>query len=184
VLAREPVGSNPGSIVPAFGQNSIDRVLRELRIHPKKLESNDSPEEYHPSGVTSKPKGRRQAMGSKVSTLIVVLILTGLILSVLIISGCAATTRLAGPQESIGPQEPVGPQGAVGPDKKTVSYTTISRQGPSETQKRIGPQKTTEASGRVGLQEPVGKQRRISPADPVMLVARVLELVGLATKVG
>jgi hypothetical protein len=105
------------------------------------------------------------------STLVAVLILMGLILSVMIVCGCAAITQPAGPQATLGPQGPVGPDGNIGPQKAAGLRGTS---GPQET---IGLEKPG------GLPEPVGQGRRIGPADPVILVAHVLKVVGLASEV-
>ena len=110
-------------------------------------------------------------MEDRLSILVDMLILLGLILSVMIVSGCTAATEFVGPQEPLGPEGAVGPQGKVGPEE------AIGPQGSP------GPQETIGSQGPVGLPDPVGQQRQFGLADPVILVARMLELVGLATKV-
>ncbi len=106
-------------------------------------------------------------MQGKLSTLLVVPVLMGLILSVMIVSGCAPSTR---PDEV---QGPIGPQAVVGPDGKNV--------GPGEA---VGPKEIIGSHKPVQLPETFEQGGRIGPADPVVLVARVLKLVGLATQGG
>ena len=110
------------------------------------------------------------------STRVVVLILMGLMLSVMIVSGCAATTQPVGPQEPVEPQGPVGPQGAVAPNGNVGPQKAV---GPRGT---LGPQETIGLEKPVDLPEPVDQGGRIGPADPVVLVARLLKAVGLAAE--
>lgn len=106
-------------------------------------------------------------MRSRLSTPLIVPVLMGLILSVMFVSGCGVSTQ------PVGPQEPVEPQEMIGPDGKNV--------GPQET---VGPKEIIRSQKPVHLPEPVGQGERIGPADPVILVARVLKLVGFATQGG
>jgi len=100
------------------------------------------------------------------------LILMGLVLSAMIVGGCASTTRHVEPQEAVGPQEAGRPQGPVGAQEKAGPQEIIRSQG------TVGPE------GPLGPHEPVRQREGIGPADPVVLVARVLRLVGLATEGG
>ena len=109
-------------------------------------------------------------MKSKLSTPLVLLLLMSLILSVMLVSVCAAAARPIGPQESVGPQKVIGPQGAVGPNGKVGPQASV---GPPETIKPLGP---------VSLEEPDGQRGRIGPADPVVFAAHVLKAIGLATE--
>jgi len=101
-----------------------------------------------------------------------ILVLIGFILSVMIVSGCTAAT------ESVGPQGPLGPEGAVVPQGKVGLEEAV---GP---QTSPGPHETTRSQGPVSLTDPVGQQGQFGVADPVVFLARMLELAGLATKVG
>jgi hypothetical protein len=105
-------------------------------------------------------------MQSKLSTPLVLLILMSLILSVMLVSVCAAAARPVGPQGAVGPNGNVGPQASVGPQAPT------------------GPQEMVKSRGPVSLEEPGGQRGRFGPADPVVFVARVLKTVGLATEGG
>jgi hypothetical protein len=105
-------------------------------------------------------------MQSKLSTPLVLLILMSLILSVMLVSVCAAAARPVGPQGAVGPNGNVGPQSSVGPQAPT------------------GPQEMVKSRGPVSLEEPGGQRGRFGPADPVVFVARVLKTVGLATEGG
>jgi hypothetical protein len=111
-------------------------------------------------------------MQSKLSTPLVLLILMSLILSVMLVSVCAAAAR------PIGPQGPVGPQGAVGPNGNVGPQASVGPQAPT------GPQEMVKSRGPVSLEEPGGQRGRFGPADPVVFVARVLKTVGLATEGG
>jgi len=111
-------------------------------------------------------------MGGKLSIPIGALVLMGLVLSAMIVGGCASATRHVEPQEAVGPQEAGRPQGPVGPQEEV---------GPQEI---IRPQGTVGPEGPGDLHESIEQRERIGPADPVVLVARVLRLVGLATEGG
>jgi hypothetical protein len=59
-------------------------------------------------------------MNGKLSTLLLLLTLTGFILSALFVTGYGMPPRSVGPQQPVGPQGPVGPQESVGPDVAKV----------------------------------------------------------------
>jgi len=106
------------------------------------------------------------------------LILMGLVLSLMIVGGYASTTRHVELQEAVGPQKAGRPQGPVALQEKVGPQEIIRPQQPSGSQETVGP----EASE--GPHEFVGQRAGIGPADPIVLVARVLRLVGLATEGG
>jgi hypothetical protein len=55
-------------------------------------------------------------MNGRLSILLFALILTGLILIALVVTGYGLPTRSVGPQQPVGPQGSVGPQEPIGPD--------------------------------------------------------------------
>jgi hypothetical protein len=109
-------------------------------------------------------------MDGRLPALLVAIILMNALLSPVVVSGCAADTGRVGPQEPVGPQETVGPQELTG------------SQGALAPQTSSGPQDMIGVSGPMGPQQSDGGPDRIGPADPVVLAARALTLVGLATQ--
>jgi len=103
-------------------------------------------------------------MDGRLPALLVAIILMNALLSPVVVSGCAADTGPVGPQEAVGPQELTGPQGALAPQTSS------------------GPQEMIRVSGPMGPQQSGGGPDRIGPADPVVLAARALTLVGLAAQ--
>ena len=109
-------------------------------------------------------------MDSRLPALLIAIILMNALLNPVVLSGCAADTGLVGPQEPAGSQERVEPQELIGP------------QAARAPQLSSGPQEMIGVSGPMGQQQSGGRPDRIGPADPVVLAARVLTLVGLAAQ--
>jgi hypothetical protein len=114
-------------------------------------------------------------MDGRLPALLIAIILMNALLSPVVVSGCAADTGPVGPQEPVGPHGAVGPQGSSGPHRLVGPQEALAPQTTSRPQQMIG------NSGPMGQQQFDGGPDRIGPADPVVLAARVLKLVGLAT---
>jgi hypothetical protein len=113
----------------------------------------------------------RQTIKSRLSTLMAMFVLP-VLLNAMIASGCAVTAQPVGPGESVGSPDAIGYYEPTDP-QKLVGHQAV-----------VGPQEPTALQGTVGLQELDRQTGRIGPADPVVLVARVLRLVGLAETKG
>jgi hypothetical protein len=108
-------------------------------------------------------------MDGRLPALLIAIILINALLSPVVVGGCAADTGPAGPQE------PVGPQGSPGPQRLVRPQEALAPQISS------GPQEMNGMRRQMDQQRYDGGADRIGPADPVVLAARVLKLVDLAT---